>query len=142
MLVLTRKMNEQIQIGGQITITILRVRGGAIRIGIEAPREMRVVRSELPPRVEPGTVAESAAARQAASELDFDNGNLELPNSRVSASAPAFSIGSLPVNSGAKSRLRRAAGSNPGERATIAQPLANRIHARRAPSAPATPLIR
>jgi carbon storage regulator CsrA len=50
MLVLSRKVNEQILIGEAIKITILRVRGDAIRIGIEAPREVQVRRSELPPR--------------------------------------------------------------------------------------------
>jgi carbon storage regulator CsrA len=49
MLVLTRKTNEQILIGEGITITILRVRGQSIRIGVEAPREVQVRRSELPP---------------------------------------------------------------------------------------------
>jgi carbon storage regulator CsrA len=48
MLVLTRKTNEQIQIGDHVVITILQVKGQSVRIGIEAPREIRVLRSELP----------------------------------------------------------------------------------------------
>ena len=48
MLVLTRKNKEQIQIGDNITVTVLRVKGKSVRIGIEAPRDVRVVRSELP----------------------------------------------------------------------------------------------
>ena len=47
MLVLTRKMNEQILIGNDIKITLVRVRGNSVRIGIEAPRAVRVVRGEL-----------------------------------------------------------------------------------------------
>jgi carbon storage regulator CsrA len=47
MLVLTRKANEQILIGDDIKITLVRVRGNSVRIGIEAPREVRVVRGEL-----------------------------------------------------------------------------------------------
>lgn len=47
MLVLTRKSHEQIQIGENITVTILRVKGGAIRVGIEAPRNVTVLRKEL-----------------------------------------------------------------------------------------------
>lgn len=47
MLVLTRKLDEAIRIGDDIKITILRVKGNTIRIGIEAPREVRVVRDEL-----------------------------------------------------------------------------------------------
>jgi carbon storage regulator CsrA len=48
MLVLTRKLQQQIKIGDQVTITILRVKGQTVRVGIEAPRDVRVVRGELP----------------------------------------------------------------------------------------------
>lgn len=47
MLVLTRKMDQKIKIGDQITITIIRVKGQCVRLGIEAPKEVPVVRSEL-----------------------------------------------------------------------------------------------
>jgi carbon storage regulator CsrA len=47
MLVLTRKQKESIKIGDSIIITILRVQGQSVRVGIEAPREVRVVRGEL-----------------------------------------------------------------------------------------------
>lgn len=49
MLVLTRKLQEQIRIGENITITILRVKGNTVRVGIDAPRQIRVLRGELPP---------------------------------------------------------------------------------------------
>ena len=48
MLVLTRKLQQQIKIGDQITVTILRVKGNTVRVGIDAPRDVRVVRGELP----------------------------------------------------------------------------------------------
>lgn len=48
MLVLTRKHQEKIQIGEHVTITILKVKGRTVRLGIEAPRQVRVVRGELP----------------------------------------------------------------------------------------------
>jgi carbon storage regulator len=48
MLVLTRKLQERIKIGDNVTITVLRVKGNAVRIGIEAPRSVRVIRAELP----------------------------------------------------------------------------------------------
>ncbi|MCC6493870.1 MAG: carbon storage regulator [Pirellulales bacterium] len=48
MLVLSRKQQQQIKIGEQITVTILRVTGNTVRVGIQAPREVRVVRGELP----------------------------------------------------------------------------------------------
>lgn len=50
MLVLTRKADEQILIGDDIKITLVRVRGNSVRVGIEAPRDVRVVRGELEKR--------------------------------------------------------------------------------------------
>jgi carbon storage regulator CsrA len=50
MLVLTRKRHEQIRIGDSITLTILRIKGNTVRVGIEAPRGVRVMRGELPTR--------------------------------------------------------------------------------------------
>ena len=47
MLVLTRKMQETIKIGDEVTIHILRVKGNTVRLGIDAPREIRVMRGEL-----------------------------------------------------------------------------------------------
>src|SRR5262245_24903040 len=47
MLVLTRKNQQQIQIGNNIIVTILQVKGQTVRVGIEAPREVRVVRGEI-----------------------------------------------------------------------------------------------
>ena len=49
MLVLTRKQQQQIKIGDEITVTIIRVKGNTVRVGIEAPRTVRVIRGELPP---------------------------------------------------------------------------------------------
>jgi len=54
MLVLTRKRDEQIQIGKDVTITIVRLHGNTVRIGIEAPVDVRVRRAELPPAELPG----------------------------------------------------------------------------------------
>jgi carbon storage regulator len=47
MLVLTRKHQEKIRIGESITITILRTKGKAVRLGIEAPADVPVIRGEL-----------------------------------------------------------------------------------------------
>lgn len=48
MLVLTRKQNQEIHIGDHIKITVLKVKGNTVRLGIEAPREISVLRGELP----------------------------------------------------------------------------------------------
>lgn len=51
MLVLSRKRGEKIVIDDNIVITVTEVMPGKVRIGIEAPREINVVRAELlPPR--------------------------------------------------------------------------------------------
>jgi carbon storage regulator CsrA len=47
MLVLGRKVGEKIHIGSDITITVLLARGNKIRLGIEAPESVPVLRAEL-----------------------------------------------------------------------------------------------
>lgn len=46
MLVLSRKRNEIITIGDDITLTVVEIRGDKVRIGIQAPREVGVHRAE------------------------------------------------------------------------------------------------
>lgn len=50
MLVLTRRVNETIVIGGNIRVTVLGIKGGQARIGIEAPPEVSVDREEVAQR--------------------------------------------------------------------------------------------
>ncbi len=47
MLVLTRKESEAIYIGDNIVVTVIRIQGNRVRFGIEAPKEIHIVRSEL-----------------------------------------------------------------------------------------------
>jgi len=47
MLVLSRRKNERIVIGGVITVEVLKIRGESVRLGIEAPDDVSVVREEL-----------------------------------------------------------------------------------------------
>jgi len=47
MLVLSRKPGQKLQIGDNVTITVLEVHGRVIRLGIEAPNDVRVLRGEL-----------------------------------------------------------------------------------------------
>ena len=47
MLVLTRKLMEKLYIGDDICVTVVRLEGGQVRLGIDAPREVAVVRAEL-----------------------------------------------------------------------------------------------
>ena len=69
MLVLTRKLLEKLYIGRDICVTVVRLEGGQVRLGIEAPREIPVVRAELlrsPPRSsrhDPAALAPDPEAR-------------------------------------------------------------------------------
>ena len=49
MLVLSRKQSQRIRLGDSIVITVVRVAGDKVRLGIEAPRDMVVLRDELEP---------------------------------------------------------------------------------------------
>lgn len=53
MLILTRRLGERLLIGENVTITVLGVRGGQVRLGIEAPASVTVLREELKPQSEP-----------------------------------------------------------------------------------------
>ncbi|MCC6494159.1 MAG: carbon storage regulator CsrA [Pirellulales bacterium] len=47
MLVLTRKVGEQIRIGDEVVITVVRTKGKAVRLGIQAPSHVPVLRGEI-----------------------------------------------------------------------------------------------
>jgi len=66
MLVLTRKTGQSIVIDGGIEITVLEVRGEQVRLGIAAPREIRVNRKELLAQIE----AAAAAAAEAGATVE------------------------------------------------------------------------
>jgi carbon storage regulator len=52
MLVLTRKLGENIRIGDSIKITVLEVRSGQVKLGIDAPPEVKVHREEIYARIQ------------------------------------------------------------------------------------------
>jgi carbon storage regulator len=56
MLVLSRKVGERILIGDNISVTVVRITGGGVRIGVEAPANMTVIRQELKEQFEPRQV--------------------------------------------------------------------------------------
>jgi carbon storage regulator len=47
MLVLSRKKNETIYIGNGVTVTVLEIKAGVVRLGIVAPKEVPVMREEI-----------------------------------------------------------------------------------------------
>lgn len=64
MLVLSRKIGQRILIGDRIAVTVVRVGSGGVRLGIEAPSELPVVREELKDQLE-SMVTEKAAGEEA-----------------------------------------------------------------------------
>lgn len=54
MLVLSRRIGEQIRIDDHIVLTVLRVRGQQVQLGIEAPQSVRIAREELVASERPG----------------------------------------------------------------------------------------
>lgn len=66
MLVLTRKVDESITIGSEITVTVLEIRGNQVRLGIDAPRETSVHRTEIYQAI----VQENMKAAKAMEDLD------------------------------------------------------------------------
>ena len=59
MLILSRKEKERIKLGDSIIVTVVRVSGDKVRLGIEAPADLLVLRDEL----EPFTPEQAAAAK-------------------------------------------------------------------------------
>lgn len=59
MLVLSRKEGGSIQIGDDIVITVVRIAGANVRIGISAPRGVNIARTELTQKVNPLWIAET-----------------------------------------------------------------------------------
>jgi len=64
MLVLSRKESERIKLGDSIIVTVVRVAGDKVRLGIEAPADMLVLREELETR--PNNAASRPAAARPA----------------------------------------------------------------------------
>ncbi len=52
MLILTRKVGETVTIGDAVTVTVLGVKGGQVRLGVQAPREVAVHREEVHDRIQ------------------------------------------------------------------------------------------
>jgi carbon storage regulator len=67
-LVLSRKIGERILIGDKITVTVVKIGHGGVRIGVEAPTELSVVREELAQELE--RTERALASGQAESAVD------------------------------------------------------------------------
>jgi carbon storage regulator len=65
MLVITRKVGDRLQIGDDITVTLLEISGSSVRLGIDAPAEVAVYRHEILQAVQ----EENRAAAESGAEL-------------------------------------------------------------------------
>ncbi|HEV3021363.1 MAG TPA: carbon storage regulator [Pirellulales bacterium] len=132
MLVLTRKTQQQIQFGDDIVVTILQVKGHSVRVGIEAPRGVRVVRGEIaskPPREAMSVAQHDAAAENSQDVAEPARIGRTAKNNEVAhagkPSASNFSSLASPLphpageSSGLFPRLRRRASSSPTTENTL-----------------------
>jgi carbon storage regulator len=74
MLILSRKLNEKIMIGEDIAVTIIEIRGDQVRIGVDAPKTVKVFRNEVFDAIK----AENKAASESTPVFpEFDFGKRE-----------------------------------------------------------------
>ena len=67
MLVLTRKLDESITIGNNIKVSVLEVKGNQVKLGIQAPKEIPINRTEIYESI----IQENIKASNAPIELEF-----------------------------------------------------------------------
>jgi carbon storage regulator len=62
MLILTRRIGEKLIVGGNVTVTVLSIKGNQIRLGIDAPREIKVHREEIYQKIQAEQAEKKASA--------------------------------------------------------------------------------
>ena len=106
MLVLSRKTKEQIMIGEDVCITLLRIDGNKVRIGIDAPKDVRVIRREVADReVKSSEETSDAGAQISAREEAFAHPQESSGANRIGE--PKLFVGSVD-RKGKHARLQRA----------------------------------
>jgi carbon storage regulator CsrA len=127
MLVISRKVGQQVRIGDQITVTILKTQGKTVRVGIDAPREVHVLRTELPPLAHP-SIGE-------ASELPGHSGGERMDRNAALRPFADRRSGNDRRHRGAEAQARapRSAAMHP-QRWTVAT-MRERVHGQTAPRA-------
>lgn len=78
MLVLSRKKNESIVVNDVIVITVVEIRGDKVRLGIEAPREISIHRSEVYASIQANTQSQGSEA--SVNGLDASHAGIEAEN--------------------------------------------------------------
>ncbi|HBB41915.1 MAG TPA: carbon storage regulator [Treponema sp.] len=69
MLILSRKVDEKIKIGNDITLTIIEVRGDMVKIGVEAPKNVKVFRQEVFEAIQAENKAATSVSEEALKNL-------------------------------------------------------------------------
>jgi len=70
MLVLSRKEAQRIRLGDSIVITVVRLSGDKVRLGIQAPKEMLVLRDELEPLEPTAVIAKAIDSQESKGKAD------------------------------------------------------------------------
>lgn len=91
MLVLSRRVGERLVIGDDIVLTVIEVRSDGVRLGIDAPRHVRVHRAEILDAVKAANVEASAVDDEAVAQLR------ELVRPRTAAVSPVVEPAVEPV---------------------------------------------
>jgi carbon storage regulator len=69
MLILTRKFDEEIKIGSEITVKILAISEGQVKLGITAPNSVEIFRGEIYEKVKQVTIEASLQSKQKITDL-------------------------------------------------------------------------
>jgi carbon storage regulator len=69
MLILTRKFDEEIKIGSEITVKILSISDGQVKLGITAPVDVEIFRGEIYDKIKQVTIEASLQSKQKVSDL-------------------------------------------------------------------------
>jgi carbon storage regulator len=77
MLILTRKVGQAILIGPDVAVTVLNVRGDRVKLGIDAPALIEILREEIATQVHEANIAASSASRHLSGLLPALNASLK-----------------------------------------------------------------
>ncbi len=97
MLVLTRKQGEKIRIGDDVVITVVRTKGKAVRLGIQAPAHVPVLRGEIARAIADETRPAEPSEDGEAPEVDASDGSKRVRmcvDSRTCSASAASAAGS------------------------------------------------
>jgi carbon storage regulator len=72
MLILSRKINEKVVIGDDISVSIIEIRGDQVRLGIDAPKKVKVFRQEVYDAIKAENLA-ATAGKSDIPKVDFGN---------------------------------------------------------------------